>query len=66
MRLFCTEALAFLQDFAQKGNSQGCGGRSSVVEPWFVVPVVAGSSPVAHPIFTLACFQGNRRLFLRP
>ena len=25
------------------------GGRSSVVEPWFVVPVVVGSIPIVHP-----------------
>ena len=25
------------------------GGRSSVVEPWFVVPVVVGSNPIIHP-----------------
>ena len=24
-------------------------GVAQLVEPWFVVPVVAGSSPVAHP-----------------
>lgn len=24
---------------------------AQLVEPWFVVPVVAGSSPVDHPIF---------------
>jgi hypothetical protein len=28
---------------------QGHGGRSSMVEPWFVVPVVVGSSPIDHP-----------------
>jgi hypothetical protein len=27
------------------------GGRSSMVEPQIVVLVVAGSSPVGHPIF---------------
>ena len=26
-----------------------CGGRSSAVEPWFVVPVVVGSNPIVHP-----------------
>ena len=25
------------------------GGRSSAVEPWFVVPVVVGSNPIVHP-----------------
>jgi hypothetical protein len=27
------------------------GGRSSMVEPQIVVLVVAGSSPVGHPVF---------------
>ena len=27
------------------------GGRSSMVEPQIVILVVAGSSPVGHPIF---------------
>ena len=31
-----------------RGND---GGRSSMVEPQIVVLVVAGSSPVGHPIF---------------
>jgi hypothetical protein len=32
------------------------GGRSSMVEPQIVVLVVAGSSPVGHPVFaTLNC-----------
>ena len=26
------------------------GGCSSVVEPWFVVPVVVGSNPIIHPV----------------
>jgi hypothetical protein len=29
------------------------GGRSSMVEPRIVVPVVAGSSPVGHPKYGL-------------
>ncbi len=29
------------------------GGRSSMVEPWIVVPAVAGSSPVGHPVLVL-------------
>jgi hypothetical protein len=28
------------------------GGRSSMVEPQIVVLVVAGSSPVGHPVFS--------------
>ena len=25
---------------------------AQLVEPWIVIPVVAGSSPVSHPIFS--------------
>lgn len=32
------------------------GGRSSMVERQFVVLVVAGSSPVGHPIPLFFCF----------
>ncbi len=31
----------------------GDGGRSSMVEPQIVILVVAGSSPVDHPIFPI-------------
>ncbi len=34
------------------------GERSSMVEPRIVIPVVAGSSPVAHPYY-----GGDSRLF---
>jgi hypothetical protein len=35
------------------------------VEPWIVIPVVAGSSPVSHPFFILshpraACADGHK------
>src|SRR6266446_2496426 len=33
------------------GRQRSHGGRSSMVEPQIVVLVVAGSSPVGHPIF---------------
>lgn len=33
-----------------RGYLLSYGGRSSMVEHWVVVPVVAGSNPVAHPI----------------
>ncbi len=28
-------------------------GVAQLVEPWIVIPAVAGSSPVAHPIYIM-------------
>ena len=36
------------------------GGRSSMVEHWFVVPVVVGSSPIAHPRENFCTRSGGR------
>jgi hypothetical protein len=40
------------------------GGRSSMVEPQIVVLVVAGSSPVGHPVFEKCTVKGEK--FLPP
>ena len=37
---------------------QNDGDCSSVVEPRIVIPVVAGSIPVSHPIFTIEMMAG--------
>ena len=38
-------------------------GVAQLVEPWIVIPVVVGSSPIIHPILMLACFPvANGRL----
>src|SRR4030095_9468437 len=47
-------------------KSESAGGHSSMVEPQIVVLVVAGSSPVDHPIFLKVRgekFYFRRRLF---
>ncbi len=31
---------------------------AQLVEPWIVVPVVAGSTPVVHPMFTKSILEG--------
>ena len=36
------------------------GGRSSMVEPQIVILVVAGSSPVDHPIFPIGVSSETR------
>ena len=37
------------------------GGRSSVrLEPWIVAPVVMGSNPIAHPMFSALVAQLDR------
>ncbi len=33
-------------------------GVAQLVEPWIVAPVVAGSNPVAHPIFWTSVNSG--------
>ena len=40
-----------LQSQISNLKSESAGGHSSMVEPQIVVLVVAGSSPVDHPIF---------------
>ena len=35
---------------------------AQLVEPWIVIPVVVGSSPISHPIFlTSGCQAGAER-----
>ena len=44
-------------------------GVAQLVEPWIVIPVVVGSSPIVHPIFYWLCisFDGALRYcFLGP
>ena len=31
-------------------------GIAQLVEPWIVIPVVVGSSPITHPIFSFRAF----------
>ena len=45
-----------------EGRGWPCGGRSSVAERLTVAQEVAGSIPVAHPIFTSA-FEADLQLF---
>ena len=54
-----------------RDNDSCSGGCSSVVEHWIVIPGVAGSSPVIHPMETLRfggafLFWGRQGVLARP